>query len=118
MNTKFNTNLTSKVLPASFALGLLLTACSLPSFAGNFWHNHPRRAEVLRRDNNINREINHDRGDLGGHYGQLKAEDRAIRWQEQRDARMDGGHITRGEQRQLNREENHLQNQIRRDDRF
>lgn len=111
-------SLTSKVAPISFALGLLFTTSILPSFAGNFWQNHPRRAEVLRRDKNINCEINRERGDLGGHYGQLKAEDRAIRRQEQRDARMNGGDITATEQHRLNREENHLNNQIRRDDRF
>lgn len=109
-------SLTGKVAPVSLALGLMLTASILPSFAGNFCQNHPRRAQVLRRDNNINREINRERGDLGGHYGQLKAEDRAIRKQEQRDAKLNDGHITRGEQNRLNREENHLNNQIRRDD--
>lgn len=110
-------SLTGKVAPISLALGLMITASILPSFARNFCQNHPRRAEVLRRDNNINREINRERGDLGGHYGQLKSEDRAIRKQEQRDARMNGGHITAAEQQQLNREENRLNNQIRRDDR-
>ena len=96
------------------ALGLLITSTA-PSFAGQFQRNHPRRAEVLHRDNNINNRINNDRGHLGGHYGQLKRQDRNIRRQEQRDARMNGGHITKGEQRQLNREENHVNNEIRRD---
>jgi hypothetical protein len=94
---------------AAIAITLMST---LPSFA---WGNHPRRAEVLGRDNQINREINRNRGNLGGHYGQLKAEDRSIRRQEQRDFRRNGGYLTRGQQAHLNREENHVQRQIRRD---
>lgn len=104
----------------------ILSSASLPSFAGNhkgFWANreqrfdnrHPRRSEVLDRAGNINNRINADRGNLDGHYRQLKREDQAIRRQEQRDARMNGGHITAGEQQRLNREENRLNKQIRRD---
>jgi len=98
------------------ALSLVISS-ALPSLAqgGTFRQNHPRRAEVLRRDNRLNNRINNDRGALGGHYGQLKREDNSIRRQEQRDARQNGGHITRGEQRQLNHEENRVNNQIRRD---
>ncbi len=99
---------------SAIALGILVSS-ALPSYAGRFANRHPRRAEVLGRDNNLNNRINANKGNLGGHYGQLKAEDRAIRRQEQRDARNDGGHITKGEQAHLNREENHLNNQIKRD---
>lgn len=112
-----NTKVIAKVLPATLALGLIVTVSSLPSYAGKFWKNHPRRAEVLGRDRNINNRINNNKGNLDGHYGQLKAEDKAIRKQEQFDARANGGHITRGEQKQLNKEENHLNNQIKRDER-
>src|SRR5579885_557152 len=85
--------------------------------AGNaqFQQNHPWRSEVLGRDANLNNQINQDRGDLNGHYGQLKSEDRSIQLQEQRDAAMNGGHLTRGEYNQLNREENGLSRQISRD---
>src|SRR5262249_35337740 len=75
-----------------------------PGFAGM----HPRRAEVLGRDARIDARINNDYGHLGGHYGQLEREDNSIRRQEQRDARTNGGYITRGQQVQLNREENAL----------
>lgn len=94
---------------------LFLSSVS-PSFAydGWGWH-HPVRKEVLRRDSNLNHELNYDRGHLSGHYGQLKAEDAGIRRQEQFDAAMNGGHLTRGETAQLNREENHVQRQINRD---
>jgi hypothetical protein len=96
------------------ALGLLITS-SAPSYAGQFQRNHPRRAQVLHRTNNLNNRANADRGQLGGHYNQIKREDRGIRHQEQRDARMNGGHITTGEQNRLNHEENHVSNQVRRD---
>jgi len=96
-----------------------ITICGLsvlPASAGPlFWFNHPRRAEVLRRDAALNNELCRDRGLLSGHYGQLRAEDRAIARQEQRDAFFHDGHITRGEQMQLNREENQVQRQINRD---
>ena len=43
---------------------------------------------------------------------QLHAEDRAIRQQERAQAAQNGGHITKAEQRQLNREENQVSKQI------
>ena len=94
---------------AALALTLMST---LPSFA---WGYHPRRSEVLGRDNHLNREINRNRGNLSGHFGQLKSEDRSIRRQEQRDFRRNGGYLTRGQQAHLNREENHVQRQINHD---
>jgi len=100
-------------LLATAALFLVSVSPSL-AYGGWGWH-HPARAEVLRRDNNLNRELNHDYGHLSGHYGQLKAEDAGIRRQEQFEAAMNGGHLTRGETVQLNREENHVQRQINRD---
>jgi hypothetical protein len=102
-------------LSAASLLGLLVLSSSCASLASSFSYNHPRRAEVLRRDTILNREINHDYGRLTGHYGRLEREDRSIRWQEQRDARLNGGFITPGEQRHLNHEENRLQRQINRD---
>ena len=99
---------------ALVALGLIASSVS-PSFAGDFGQNHPRRAEVLRRDHGLRNQIQADRGQLGGHYNQIMREDRSIRRQEQRDARINGGFITNGQQSQLNREENHLHNQVNQD---
>ena len=96
------------------SLGLVITSTA-PSFAGDFKQNHPRRAEVLGRSKNINNRLNKNYGHLGGHYSQLKHEDKSIARQEQRDASQNGGHITKGEQNQLNREENHVNNQIIKD---
>ena len=113
--TKFN----ALLLIGATIGGVLLT--QQPSLAwgwGGFAANHPRRAEVLRRDGFERHELNADRGMLGGHYGQLMHEDNVIRRQEQRDARMNGGFITRGEQYHLNREENRLQRQTNRDFRW
>lgn len=101
-------------ISAASLLGLVVLTANVPSFANSFSYHHPRRAEVLRRDNVLNREVNHDYVRLHGHFGQLKHEDWAIRRQEQRDARINGGYITRGQQAQLNREENHVQRQINR----
>ena len=102
----------------TFAALTLVTvmASSTPSFAGTFAQNHPRRAEVLGRDRCINNRINANKGNLSGHYGQLEREDASIRRQEQRDAHMNGGYITKGEQAHLNREENRLNRQITRDE--
>jgi hypothetical protein len=104
-----------RTVVAVSALVALMTLSTTASFARSFAQNHPRRAEVLGRTNNINNRLNNDYGKLGGHYGQLKGEDQAIRQQEQVDARFNGGYITKGEQRQLNGEENHLNSQIRQD---
>ncbi|MBU6451193.1 MAG: hypothetical protein KGS72_05420 [Cyanobacteria bacterium REEB67] len=95
-------------------LGTFISA-EAPASAQNWAARHPRRTEVRRRDNNINRRINNNRGNLDGHYGQLKAEDRGIQRQSRAEARANGGHLTRGEQRQLNHEENRVNNQIQRD---
>jgi len=100
------------------ALGLFAQSANLASNAnpnGTFAQKHPRRAEVLHRDKRINNKLNRDYGKLGGHFGQLKAEDRSIHQQEQADASANGGHITRGQQHQLNSEENQLNQQIRQD---
>ena len=104
-----------KAIAAGSLLALLSTSSTAPSYAGTFWERHPRRAEVLRRDNHLSRELCRDRGQLGGHYRQLERQDMAIRRQEQRDARMNGGHITPWEKARLNREENRLQREIRHD---
>ncbi|MDR3615904.1 MAG: hypothetical protein P4L53_20265 [Candidatus Obscuribacterales bacterium] len=81
----------------------------------SFKQEHPGRAEVLGRDANLNRDLNQDKGDLSGHYGQLKSEDNSIRHQEQVDAARNGGHLTGQEYRQLNGEENGLSRQTSRD---
>lgn len=80
-----------------------------------FEEDHPRRAEVLHRDNRINGTLNADAGKLGGNYGSLKQQQASIRQQEQTDANANGGYITRAQQGQLNMEENQLKQEIKTD---
>jgi len=93
----------------------LIGSSATPSFAGQFAQNHPRRAQVLNRDARLNQRITGDLGHLNGNYGKLENQDLSIMHQEQRDARINGGYITHGQQAQLNREENHLSNEVRND---
>jgi len=80
-----------------------------------FEQEHPRRAEVLHRDNRIDGTLNADAGKLGGNSASLKQQQQAIRQQEQVDAAANGGHITKGEQQQLNSEANQLNQEIKAD---
>lgn len=108
-----------KTVAATFALVSSLLVGSLiaeePAQAGGWAQHHPRRAEVNRRDRKLENRINKNYGNLGGHYNQLQKEDRAIHRQQRAEARANGGHITKAEKRQLNREENRLNRQIKRD---
>ena len=76
---------------------------------------HPRRDQVIDRLHYQSLRIRDERreGELNAseaHY--LCNEDRAIFRQEQFDAHLNGGHITRAEQRALNQEENGVSGQI------
>ncbi len=85
--------------------------------AQTFQQEHPRRAEVLGRLNNENARIDAGRsqGELSkAQAQQLHREDRAIHAEERADKTLNGGHITRAEQGQLNRQENQLSRQIQR----
>jgi hypothetical protein len=94
----------------------LISISASPSEAkGSFKANHPRRAQVLGRNEKTNSRLNGDKGSLGGHYNQLKGENKSIHQQERQDAHANDGHITKGEQHQLNKEHNQLNQQIRKD---
>ena len=80
-----------------------------------FEQNHPRRAEVLHRDDRIGGTLNADAGKLGGNYGSLKQQQQSIRQQEQADAAANGGYITKAQKGQLNGEENQLNQEIKAD---
>ena len=54
------------------------------------------RIDAGLRDHQLNRAQAH----------QLRADDHSIRTEERADASVNGGHITRGEQRQINAQEN------------
>ena len=80
-----------------------------------FEQNHPRRAEVLHRDNRVGGELNADAGKLGGNYGSLKQQQQSIRQQEQADAKANGGYITKAQEGELNGEEKQLNQEIKTD---
>ena len=89
-------------LVAALAAG---TAADAQSFA----QTHPRRAEVNGRLANQNARITNGVRDGQLTHGEahaLRADDHAIRTEERADAAVNGGHITRGEQRSINRQEN------------
>ena len=76
---------------------------------------HPRRLEVNTRLAHQNYRI--DRGLEKGQItqaqaNQLHAEDRSLRGEERTEASLDGGHITRADQRSLNQQETAVSKQI------
>lgn len=98
----------------AIAFGLTLLAMA-PVQAGDWQQNHPRRAQVNGRLGNQGRRIDQGvrNGTLTrGQARQLHQEDRGIRQEERQDAAQNGGHISRQEQRQLNRQENAESRQI------
>ena len=97
--------------------GLVATLIGgVAAFAETPWEAaHPRRDQVNDRLENENKRINQgvSNGTLSpGEAHQLHREDRVIRRRERRFARHHGGHISVGEERRLNRQENAVSNQI------
>jgi|SRR5579883_3448093 len=95
------------------------TAATHPENRAGFDARHPRRAEVLKRTDNQNSQVNRALTDKQLTYqqgAQIKAEDQSIRRQEQADAAANGGYITKQQQAQLNREENKVEGQIKADE--
>jgi hypothetical protein len=91
-----------------------------PERSKKFDKEHPRRAEVLKRDDRESHRANEATKDgklTGKQDAKIQHQEQNIRRQEQADAAKNGGHITKGEQRQLNREENGVNREINRDER-
>ena len=84
--------------------------------ANGVWaKHHPRRAEVnarlARQDYRINQE--RKEGDLTQQQAHaLHQEDKSIRTQERDMAKLNGGHITKSQQKLLNQEENQVSKEI------
>ena len=100
---------------AAFGLAMALGTISGASAETRRERHHPRRDEVMdrlhRQDVRIHRERRE--GEINFYQAhRLHAEDRSVFRQEQRDARNDDGHITRGEQHHLNRDLNGVSGQI------
>lgn len=104
----------SRIAIAIFTFGIVAGATELAN--AETWNQaHPRRAEVNARLNNQNQRINQERreGEItAGQARALHAQDRFIRHEERFEARQNGGHITRSEQRSLNQQENAVSKEI------
>jgi hypothetical protein len=108
-------NFKKTILVAVAGLTVALAATTGASAETRWQYHHPRRTEVIDRLHNQYRRIRDERmeGEINGREARyLHREDRSIFRQEQRDARFDRGHITRGEQHYLNHEENGVSGQI------
>ena len=106
-------NITRILGLACFAF-TFLGATMADASAATWAQNHPRRAEVTRLANQ-NARINHDLATgkiTTAQAAKLHKEDRAVRGQERFDASLNGGHITKPEQRALNQNENAISRQI------
>lgn len=76
---------------------------------------HPRREQVNNRLNNQNHRIQQQvkEGDMSQRQANhLHREDHRVRQEERDMASQNGGHITKQEQNVINRQENHISNQI------
>jgi hypothetical protein len=105
-----------KTLAIAAIAVIVATGSSTGASAESYWDaTHPRRDEVNDRLANQNSRIDQERrsGEIGrGEARQLHREDHRIRNEERRMAARDGGHITRYDQRVLNRQENAVSHQI------
>ena len=104
----------SKTLSVT-AAALLLSATWSAANAGDWQHNHPRRAEVNARLAKQNRRIHADVHNGTLTHSQARAlhqDDRAIRHEERSMARRHDSHLTKAEKRNLNRQENAVSRSI------
>jgi hypothetical protein len=82
----------------------------------NFDKTHPRRAEVNSRLRNQNARVDNKvaEGKMSkGEAAKIHAQDHSIRKEERRDAAANGGHITKAEQKHINKQENHVSKEIK-----
>ncbi|MBS0220008.1 MAG: hypothetical protein JSR91_04620 [Proteobacteria bacterium] len=104
-----------KAVTVVFASALVAGAAG-NAFADTPWErHHPRREQVNDRLENQSRRINHEYrgGELTHRQAhQLHRDDRGIRYEERRMARLDGGHITRADGYALNQQENAVSRMI------
>jgi hypothetical protein len=105
----------TKLAVATFVSSVLVASAG-SAFAETRWEqNHPRRDQVNDRLENQSRRINQEyrEGEISRNQARmLHREDRFIRNEERYFAARDGGHITRGEQAYLNRQESFVSRQI------
>jgi hypothetical protein len=83
--------------------------------ANEFAEKHPRRAEVNRRERHQQNRIANGikSGRLNSsEAANLEGQESAIKTQERAEVKQNGGYLTKGQQRQLNQEENGLSHEI------
>ncbi len=109
--TRFKT-----LVMAGAAAIVLATGFGSSAFADTPWQqSHPRREQVNDRLANQRFRINHEyrEGEISrGQAARLHAADHRVRAEERRMASRHDGHLTRGEQVALNRQENHISRRI------
>jgi hypothetical protein len=101
----------------AFVISFALVGSSITTaFAETQWErNHPRRDQVNDRLSNQNHRINKELKEseiTKRQANQLHREDHAIRQEERTMAKFNNGHITKGEQKMLNQQENAVSGQI------
>jgi len=98
------------------AAAVLLAGMVGTASAETTWQkNHPRRTQVNHRLANQNRRIHNDvkNGTMTrGQAATVHKEDHQVRQEERDMASQNGSHITKGEDRVLNKQENAISNQI------
>jgi len=108
--------MTKMTMKMAFGAALIALLAGTGANAATPWQkHHPRRTEVNMRLAHQERRIAEERreGELTRRQAhELRAQDRGIRNEERFDASRDGSHITKGEQRSLNRQENAVSRQI------
>jgi len=97
-------------------ISLFLLGNTVITFAESDWaKDHPRRHQVNKRLNNQNKRINQEvkEGEITkAQAANLHKQDHMIRQEERDMARQNGGHITKGEQKVLNQQENAVSREI------
>lgn len=103
------------LLIAAIGLTMAASAAGAASAATPWQAHHPRRVEVNHRLTHLNRSIRVERreGDLTALQARrLHERAHMVRVTERRDARHDGGHVTRHEQIRLNHRENAIRHRV------
>jgi hypothetical protein len=104
-----------KSLSFAAALVMLAGVVGTASAETTWQKNHPRRTQVNHRLHHQNRRIHNDvkNGTMTrGQAATAHKEDHQVRQEERDMARQNGGHITKPEQRVLNKQENGISSQI------
>lgn len=103
------------IMLAAVGVAIAGSAAATANAETYFQATHPRRAEVNERLAVQNFRINQERRDgeisaRRAHF--LHRQDHMIRREERIDARFDRSHVTRGEDRTLNHQENEVSREI------